>query len=353
LPYLPSERTVLLAVNPKDRLREYVPRSFMAGLRIRNLVATLAPELLVARLEHLPIALAVALYRSPVPYVLKTVERFWYLTAPLSRTDALLRRLQLGLSRRVVRGAIGFDSCTPELLERVRAYVPDCPPGVLVENAADLEAFRPGAGQRCFHGVDFGDTWPVLGFIGGFPSQRGTRQILEMMRRLAVDFPRIGAVVAGWDDDMPALREEIEAAGLGARVHLFGAIPYAEAPAFLATVDVGFAFDNATDLADIGTSAQKIRQYLACGVPVLASSFGNRFLAEQGLGELVHPDDAQAQEQALRRLLGRLLDADEDVAGRARAYAEQHLGHERATALRLDWWRSRLAGSRAAGYAAT
>jgi glycosyltransferase involved in cell wall biosynthesis len=180
----------------------------------------------------------------------------------------------------------------------------------VIPTVVDTDAFRPAPPASRSRAV------PVLGWIGTHSSSQYLRAIVPALARLARRRRFVLRVVGGAVDDAPGLAIERRPWSLASEVDDFQSL------------DVGL-YPLADDPWAHGKSGFKAVQYMACGVPVVASPVGvtremirdgeNGYLAatpddwEARLGALV--DDA-----ALRRRLG--------AAGRADAEARWSLAAE-------------------------
>ena len=97
----------------------------------------------------------------------------------------------------------------------------------------------------------------------------------------------------------------------------------------------------------VGNSSQKVRQYLACGTPVVSLPTGSAFLEGERPGRVAISGDLDATERAVVPIV-EMLGADEaGMARRIRSHAERNLSMERTLAERIALWtRAGLAGAR-------
>jgi glycosyltransferase involved in cell wall biosynthesis len=89
-------------------------------------------------------------------------------------------------------------------------------------------------------------------------------------------------------------------------------------------------------------SELKVRQYLACGKPVVASPSCNEFLVAEHLGSVVEPHDISTIARELDRWLSLSLDEKVEFSDLAFQYARDHLSVEIALARRFAAWEERL-----------
>jgi len=110
----------------------------------------------------------------------------------------------------------------------------------------------------------------------------------------------------------------------------------------VASFDVGVALMPAADTLLVGNANQKVRQYLACGVPVISSPGGELPLEDLGIGRIVEAGDIDGFVEAA--LWALRLDGDDRrmVSERARRFAVEELSVERTTTERLRIWSASL-----------
>lgn len=200
--------------------------------------------------------------------------------------------------RSVLIAADGVVAVSPS----VRAHVIRC--GVapdratVVRNGVDLEPFESANGEPVRQRYQLRNA-RVVGFAGSLKAWHGVDILLRAAVRLD---PDVRVLIVG---DGPERRKlEALAAGLriADRVVFAGAVPHHAIPEHLAAITVAAAPYRRQ--ADFYFSPLKIAEYLAAGLPVVASDQGDvaHLLGKAGL--LVRPDDAVALAEALDKVLG-------------------------------------------------
>lgn len=147
---------------------------------------------------------------------------------------------------------------------------------------------------------------PVIGFTGSIRPWHGVDVAIDALAQID------GAVLAiAGDGDLRAdLEQRAADLGVASRVRWFGQVPHDRIPLFLAGLDVAVAPYPSLD--HFVFSPLKAYEYLAAGVPVVASEIGQLPAIVGDLGVLVEPGDAAALADALRRVLD-----DRETAQRA------------------------------------
>jgi glycosyltransferase involved in cell wall biosynthesis len=234
-------------------------------------------------------------HRLEVPFVLEVnaplvdeAARFRGLTN-IQEWRAREREL-LGASDRVIAVSSGVrDHVLASGLPRERV--------VVIPNGVDVTLFAAGRGNAVRRRYGLRGK-PVLGFAGSLKPWHG----VELLVRALAGLPEtVHLLVAG---DGPQ-REAIEAlAGelsVSARLRLTGAVPHRRMPDYLAAMDVAVAPYEAQP--DFYFSPLKVMEYMAAGLPVVASNQGDLPHIIGDAGILVAPGDEDALLEALKRLL--------------------------------------------------
>ncbi len=164
---------------------------------------------------------------------------------------------------------------------------------VTVPNGVDVDRVTPAV--RAENSKDEGTF--TVGFVGTLKAWHGVELLLEAVDRLHAQDPSWRLLVVGDGPRGPALR-----AAAGPHVELPGALAPDDVPAQLHRMDVACA--PYPDLPGLYFSPLKLYEYLAAGVPVVASAVGQvpGALDAGRLGVLVPAGDVGALARALRDL---------------------------------------------------
>jgi glycosyltransferase involved in cell wall biosynthesis len=111
---------------------------------------------------------------------------------------------------------------------------------------------------------------------------------------------------------------------------------------YINAFDIGISLDTTERLRSIGNSSQKVRQYVACGKPVVSGTGGNSFLEQEGLGFIVDPEDIGQIAGVIVNWLSLSDDEKKAYSKRAVHYAQRNLSVRRALDDRFDFWNRRL-----------
>jgi teichuronic acid biosynthesis glycosyltransferase TuaC len=155
----------------------------------------------------------------------------------------------------------------------------------------DLDRFVPG---RVAAKAALGVEGPLVVALGALIPRKGHAVAIDAVARL----PGVQLWIAGEGPERAAL--ERQAAGLGQRVRLLGAVPHGELPRFLAAADAMVLASASEGLANAWVEA------LACGTPIVVTDAGGarEVVTDAAYGRVV-PRDPAAFAAALADLLAR------------------------------------------------
>jgi glycosyltransferase involved in cell wall biosynthesis len=181
----------------------------------------------------------------------------------------------------------------------VAAYL-DRQPGtsgrvLVVPNGVDPDRFRPGLPAS----LPGGPGSFTVGFVGALKPWHGLANLIAAFAQLRRREPSARLLVVGDGPERRRTAEDLSARGLGDAAHFTGPVQPDSIPGLLASMDVAVAPYPA--LTNFYFSPLKVYEYMAAGLPVVASRVGQLDgLIEHGVnGLLCHPDDPAALAEAL------------------------------------------------------
>lgn len=167
-----------------------------------------------------------------------------------------------------------------------------------IPNGVDCERFRPGTPPA----YEFPEDAFVVGFSGSLKAWHGLDTLVAAFERVASDLDQAQLLIVGDGPERDPCEEAIVKAGLRERTHFLGARPHARIPGILASMDVAVA--PYPKLDTFYFSPLKIYEYLAMGLPIVASRIGQLEAAIRSghNGLLIEPGDPIALADAIRGL---------------------------------------------------
>jgi len=305
---------------------------------IDNAIAERPYDLLIFRLGPLPISFLHAALRRNVPIVLRHLST-GIATVFNERggvVGRLLARPNRYLISQVARRAILSDSVSEQDVQQVVSeYGVSKDRVVWIDNAVNTAKFFPTDTRSARASLGLAHFQHLAGYVGNYAWRRGAAQLIEATPQLLRRFPSLGVIVLGSGRGMAQLQQRANELGISRHCVFTGQIPYEMVPQYINAMDVGVSILEPREFA---ASEQKVRQYLACGKPVVATPGSNEFLEANELGSVVAPNDIQGVAQQLERWL--LLDdsSRRDFQERALSFVDANFSSTRLMSHRLGMW---------------
>lgn len=158
------------------------------------------------------------------------------------------------------------------------------------------------------------DGGPAAVYVGVLAPGRGLEQAVRALA--AVPNLRLRLIGPDANGFSSTIVREAEAAGVADRVEVLPPVPPAAVLDAIAGTRMGLVLIQPTSLSHRLSLPNKLFEYLAAGLPVLASDLPviGPLVRDEELGEVVPPADVEAIAQAMRRLA----DSDQNAALRLR-----------------------------------
>jgi glycosyltransferase involved in cell wall biosynthesis len=142
----------------------------------------------------------------------------------------------------------------------------------------------------------------VVGFVGTLKPWHGLSTLIDAFARILTTIPDAHLLIVGDGPERDAIERTIAERRLAPRVTLTGAVPHDAVPSFLHDMDVAVAPYPRLD--DFYFSPLKLTEYMAAGLPVVASAIGQvtSLVRHEDTGLLFTPGDVTGLARALQRL---------------------------------------------------
>ncbi|UCC50647.1 MAG: glycosyltransferase [Anaerolineaceae bacterium] len=300
-------------------------------------------DLLVFRLDLLPFAPLYITSRHNIPYALKTVGQG--LLNTLGEKGGLLGKPLMEMNRQLVRRLVAKSLVADSVSKAQVAFLQD----VLkldsekiewIDNAVNTDRFFPSSTTEARERLGLAKFSPIVGYVGTRPWERGGMQLVETAPELLARYPHLGLVILGDGDALDSLERKARELQVDEHCVFAGYVPFPEVPHYVNSLDVGVSISLRSDR--FAASELKVRQYLACGKPVVVSPGSNDFLATEKLGSTVQPTDLKALAVELEHWFSIEGDERARFENRAMGYISENLSMEAAINRRLDLWSERL-----------
>lgn len=207
----------------------------------------LIPQGLIAALLQL-------LPGRPVPFVVTSHGADLY---------ALKGRLLDGIKRFVARRSAAATVVSSAMRERLAALgVPAAHIHVLPMGVDLSERFTPDPSvKRSAHEILF---------VGRLVEKKGLRHLIDAMPRVLEGVPEAFLTIAGFGPEEAALRQQVHALGLVAKVHFLGAVPQTALPALYRRAALFVAPFVQAESGDQDGLPVALMEAVACGCSVVA-----------------------------------------------------------------------------------
>jgi glycosyltransferase involved in cell wall biosynthesis len=174
---------------------------------------------------------------------------------------------------------------------------------VFIGNGTDVSHFKPIDKKEAKKKLDLDPSCLFVGFIGNFAIWQGLDYLIQGIPRILKANENIRFLLIGDGPLMPKIREAVSEVE-ERKVILTGSILYQEANLYINAFDIGVAPFIKERNESIGLSPLKIRDYAACGIPVITTKIRGLELVEKYFfGILVPPNDSEALTKAIIKLV--------------------------------------------------
>lgn len=214
--------------------------------------------------------------------------------------DLVDEALARALRRDVFAAASSLVAVSSDLAKRLRAEAGETPI-VSIPNGVNLERFHPNTSPR------WAPPLPafVAGFVGTLKAWHGLDCLVDAMSLLRGTEPRFHLLIVGDGPERTRLERRVAQTGMSEHTTFTGAVAPDEIPGYLAAMDAALAPYPASDPNHgFYFSPLKLKEYLAMGLPVVASRVGqiDESIVSGDNGLLISPGSAADLAGALKRL---------------------------------------------------
>ena len=294
-------------------------------------------DLIVIRADVFPFCYRYVTNKHGIPFAMKTAGSGEFKV--FRRKNLLLKALK-GLNQlfynSLVSNAIYVDVVSPMQRNSLREITGAGEKIQWIDNGVNIDRFKPADKKESKKKLQLEKFDPIIGYAGNLPWKRGGMQIVQALPELSKKYPNIGGVILGSGEGMQSLYDEARSLGVYERCVFTGQVDYNLVVDYINCMDVGISQLNYDEQ---GASEQKVRQYLACGKPVIVSPGEvNQFISDKNLGYIVSHDDINGFLKAIKSILDLSENEYDLISKRSREYAENNLSFRSKVLERIEAW---------------
>jgi glycosyltransferase involved in cell wall biosynthesis len=310
--------------------------------RLRQMIRERTPDAVVFRPGPFPVIPALMLHQGTA-VLLKKPEGYALFARPnRSWLRQVVAKGALPLYERIMKGCIGVDVESHAYAEWLPSRFPVAPDKLrIIPNGANTRRFTPQDRMRSRTKYGWDHFRHIVGYVGAIDDLRCVDLAVDAAARLR-DIPDLAFVFVGGGARAEEIRQRVLSEGLEGRVILPGFLPYDEVPTVMGSFDLAIDLSRVAlpvgSTEVIGSFSQKIAQYLACGIPVIAwETLDTAFLDREGIGRTVPVGDVDELANVIRALVAegpRLKERRQ----KARAFVSRTLSAEAIAHRRMEFW---------------
>lgn len=190
---------------------------------------------------------------------------------------------------------------TSGIKDKLNSFGVDCGKVAVIGNGTDIDHFKPIDKTEAKEKIGIDPNFLYVGFIGNFAVWQGLDTLLISIPEVLKRKKDVRFILVGDGPEMTKIKKKI-AGFKNNEIILTGRVPYGSANNYINSFDVGVAPKQPN--ITIGYSPLKIRDYSACGVPIVSSRIkGLEIIEEKNFGILVEPGNPLALARAIIKLL--------------------------------------------------
>lgn len=188
-------------------------------------------------------------------------------------------------------------------------------------NGTDIELFKPMNKRKAKRVIGLNSNLLTVGFIGYLAKWQGIENFINCMPIVLKQNPNVSFLIVGGGPELQRLKKKTKQLNIADNVIFTGEISYKQVSIYVNSFDIAVA--PKVGLGKMGFSSLKIRDYAACGIPIIASRVkGMELIKKYGIGILVGPENHQAWAETILALL-KNPQKRKEMGRKARRLAEQ------------------------------
>ncbi len=302
---LPTEKIMSKPLAPRSLFSQMAFQLWLFWILIKTCMRERGKVIIISRPNYFSIAAPLVSLLMRVCLITKDAGLGVVDLQTRTDTPFVFRKLLIKLLEFNMRRSNGLWVVTSQIGEYWEKHIPTENKRIfLLPNGANTRLFNLDNSQplpreilQCIPKARY------YGCYAGFFQDTGGERIISAIKLLKDNGDDYALLFAGYGNGEDQLKSFTRDQGLEDRVIFLGLLPYQYMPSLYHFCDVLFAVYPRNFVEVIGSSSQKVFQYLACGRPVVASrTSGHEALSRKYFGELVDPQDIEELAAAIKKV---------------------------------------------------
>ena len=302
-------------------------------------------DALILRIGQTPIVPLVLSFLIKVPLIFKTLAKYSEYSGEYNWKGRIFHNIWLPLLKTTIKRAAVVDTVSIPYIDWLHyKFGISKDKLILIPNGSNIEHFFPGDQKISRQKLNLNTFDHLIGYIGALSRNRNIEMLIKSIKFIECN-GSVGLIFVGDGKEKNELKKLAKKEGIADRVIFAGHVSYELVPEYMKAMDI--AADLTLIAMKIGNNwsnssySQKIPQYLACGLPVIAwDVIDNQFISKERIGEVVSFGNVTQLAQSLSRLLSLDTKSKKIMRRRATNYAKTKLAIDILTAQRIKIWKS-------------
>ncbi len=175
----------------------------------------------------------------------------------------------------------------------------------VVKNGVNIDISKPLNIDECKKRLGLSEYKDYIIFVGSLQAWHGVYRLVEIVKYLSLKTNDICLLVVGSGSEEDKLSKQIIDAKLSDKILMIGKVHHEEIPYYIGSSKVCIAPYPDTIVSRHGFSPLKIREYMACGRPIVTTDVGGfyEFVEQNGCGIVVKANTEREIANAIMKIL--------------------------------------------------
>jgi len=300
-------------------------------------------DALILRIGQTPVVPLVLSWFMKVPLIFKTLAKHSSFSGKQNWKGKIINNFWQPLFKIIIKKAVVADTVSIPYIEWLHyKFGISKDKLILIPNGVNIDFFSPSDQKASRQKLNLNKFDHLIGYIGALRNNRNIEMLIKSIKFIECN-GSVGLILVGSGKDKNELEKLAKNEGTADSVIFTGQVPYELVPEYMRAMDV--AADLTLITMKIGNRlsnssySQKIPQYLACGLPVIAwDVVDNHFISKERIGEVVPYGNVVKLSKSLSKILNLDVESKKALRKKAISYSHTNLSINNLTARRIKVW---------------